>query len=105
MIEDLDGLFGKTLEAKILTTIIPTCYKRPFKLSHLVNATGSTDMKVKRCLDKFIDFGIILQNGNQYLVRENSNMAKAFHSLIIMAYEDRLVKMASELLVDDGSDS
>jgi hypothetical protein len=105
MIEELDALFGKTLEVKILTTIIPACYKRPFKLSHLVNATGSTDMKVKRCLDKFIEFGVIFQNGSQYLVSEKSNMAKAFHSLIIMAYEDQLVKLASELLVDDGSDS
>jgi hypothetical protein len=105
MIEEIDALFGKTLEVKILTTIIPTCYTRPFKLSHLVNATCSTDMKVKRCLDKFIDFGIIMQSGSQYLVRKDSNMAKAFHILIINAYEDRLVKQASELLVDDGSDS
>jgi hypothetical protein len=105
MIEGVDTLFGKTLEVKILTPIIPTCYKKPFKLSHLVNATISTDMKVKRCLDKFIDFGIISQNSNQYLVRENSNMTRAFHSLIIMAYEDSLVKQATELLVDDGGDS
>lgn len=100
MITEFEELFGKTDEVKILALIIPSGYKSSFTEEQLSKATGIPLRRVQKIIRLYQEMGLVFGGGKK-IIRNNSSVARAIHSLIHAAFEDKLEKEQREALKGD----